>query len=124
MTTSESVVQSVGVTRVTDRRRARRARLDGPALIDAASSWQAGRCCNVSTSGLAVETEQDLALGSTVEVYFELPSGVAVETRARVVRSDNGVLGLAFEELERQTALAVRAHCRVSGMHQTAAVVV
>ena len=33
--------------------------------------------------------------GITVEVYFELPSGVAVETHAEVVRSDGNVIGIA-----------------------------
>lgn len=121
MNTEESVVQRAGATSVPDRRAARRAPLEGPALIDASSSWQSGRCHNVSIGGMAVEADTLLPAGTTLDVYFELPSGVAVETRAEVVRAEGDVLGLKFIDLDKESHIAVRAHCRVSGMHQAAA---
>ncbi len=70
--------------------------------------------------GISVDSEEELPAGTTVEVYFELPSGVAIETHAQVVRADGSVLGMRFVDLDRDAQLAVRAHCRVSGMHQVA----
>jgi hypothetical protein len=55
-----------------------------------------------------------LQVGKTVEVYFELPSGVAVETRARVVRSRGEEVALRFLSLDRGTEIALRAHCRAA----------
>lgn len=81
-----------------DRRRHRRAALDAPALIDARHSWAKARCQNVSETGLALQVERPLAPGTRVEVYFELPTGVAVETDAEVVRSEGTELGLRFVE--------------------------
>ena len=79
-----------------DRRRHPRALLDAPALIDATHSWSKARCQNVSETGMAVQMERPLAAGTRVEVYFELPTGVAVETDAEVVRAEGTELGLRF----------------------------
>lgn len=112
----------MGTTFAPDRRSYRRAPLDAPALVDAESSWQSARCRDVSLSGISVDSDQQLPEGTVVQVYFELPSGVAVETHAVVVRADGDVLGLRFVDLDEESRLAVRAHCRVGAMHQVATV--
>jgi PilZ domain len=99
-----------------ERRAYRRAPLEAPAMLDAASSWHAGRCQDVSAGGMAVHTEVEFDVGSIIEVYFELPSGVAIETRARVVYAGGGRLGLSFVELDSASALALRSFCRLSGI--------
>lgn len=99
-----------------DRRAYGRAPLEAPAMLDAASSWHAGRCQNVSAGGLAVRTDAELSVGSVLEVYFELPSGVAIETQARVAHAGGGRLGLCFVELDSASALALRSYCRLSGI--------
>jgi hypothetical protein len=79
-----------------DRRAHRRVALDAPALIDARHSYATARCQNVSEGGLAVQLERPLAEGTRVELYFELPTGVAIEIEAEVVRSEGTELGLRF----------------------------
>lgn len=79
-----------------DRRAHPRARLDAPVLIDARHSWATARCQNVSVCGLAVQVERPLETGTRVELYFELPTGVAVEIDAEVVRAEGTELGLRF----------------------------
>lgn len=103
-----------------ERRAFRRARLEAPAMLDAASSWHAGRCQDVCAGGLAVQTDAQFDVGSVIEVYFELPSGVAIETRARIVHAGNGRLGLCFVELDSASALALRSYCRLSGIRPAA----
>lgn len=53
-----------------------------------------------------------MKVGETVEIYFELPSGVAIETRARVVRHEATHIALEFLELAPDARLALKAHCR------------
>jgi hypothetical protein len=99
-----------------ERRAYQRVSLDVPALIDAIRSHHAGRCRDVSLGGVAVRTDAELAIGTELEVYFELPSGIAVETRATVVRCDAEEIALRFVELGAQTRVALRAYCRPSGV--------
>ncbi len=79
-----------------DRRLYPRAALDAPALIDARHCWEKVRCQNVSAGGLAVQIERPLLAGTRVDVYFELPTGVAIETEAEVVRAEGSEIALRF----------------------------
>jgi hypothetical protein len=117
MTTAESVVRphsSLPNQKVPDRREHRRAPLSIPVLVDTLSNWQRARCHDVSAGGVSLECENSLPVGKTVELYFELPSGVAVEARARVVRSNKGTCALRFLTLDSETEVALRAHCRAA----------
>lgn len=86
-------------------------------MLDAASSYQSARCENVSAGGVVVQADVTLNVGTKVELYFELPGGVAVETDAVVVRQDGPRLALQFVDLEHELVVALRAYCRRSGMH-------
>ena len=99
---------------MTDRRVHFRAPLGTPAMVDALAAYHRARCENVSVSGIALLCDAELPVGKTVELYFELPSGVAVETQARVVRSDRPSVGLQFVGLDAQSELALRAHCHLA----------
>lgn len=113
MTTAESVVRPHDPTPdSTDRRVHIRVPLEAPVLVDAQSTWQRARSANVSVGGVAVACETPIPVGKTVEIYFELPNGVAVETRAEVVRASGALLGLRFKSLDRRAAIALHAHCR------------
>lgn len=87
-------------------------------MVEAASGHGTFRCRNVSAGGIAVETGDLLPVGCQVEVYFELPTGVAVEAQATVVRCDGPVVALRFLDLTREEQLALRAHSRISGLHR------
>jgi hypothetical protein len=119
MPTAESVVRphaSQAPMATPDRRRHSRAPLATPALVDAFSEYHHARCENVSQSGIALSCEAPLPLGKTVELYFELPSGVAIETQARVVRLGNSRMALTFVALDAQAEIALRAHCHLAAM--------
>jgi hypothetical protein len=88
--------------------------LTTPALLDALVAYHRARSENVSVSGIALTCEAALSVGRTVEVYFELPSGVAVEAKARVVRADRTFVALTFLSLEPQAEIALRAHCHLA----------
>jgi hypothetical protein len=115
MPTAESVVRPHALlpSSATDRRIHKRVTLEGPVLVDAFSAWERCRCENVSVGGVAVECQCTLPVGKTVELYFELPSGVAVETQARVVRSTGEHAALEFMFLDHRAEIALRAHCRL-----------
>jgi hypothetical protein len=95
--------------RRSERRVHRRAQLDAPALLDARSSWQAGRCVDISAGGISVSIERPLPLGTVVELYFELPMGVSVETRGEVVRAGRQRMALRFVELAASTRHVIEA---------------
>jgi len=119
MPTAESVVrphESPPPLTVPDRRAHCRAPLSTPALVDALSTWHQARCENVSVTGVALACEAPLPLGKTVEVYFELPCGVAVETQARVVRTSDHSVALRFLGLDASAEIALRAHCHLASM--------
>jgi hypothetical protein len=119
MPTTESVVRphaSHVEHSTTDRRVHYRAPLATPALIDAFAAYHRARCENVSVSGMALACEAALPLGKTVEIYFELPSGVAIETKARVVRAGESLVALQFISLDSQAEVALRAHCHLAKM--------
>lgn len=116
MTTAESVVRPHDPSPdSTDRRVHTRAPLRAPVLLDALSAWQRARSENVSVGGVAVACETPVPVGKTVEVYFELPNGVAIEATAEVVRSSGSVVGLKFKKLDRRAALALESHCCAMG---------
>lgn len=116
MPTAESVVRPHALLPPsTDRREHFRAPLAGPVLVDALSQWHRARCENVSVGGVAVAGAGRLPIGKTVEVYFELPSGVAVEAQAQVVRSRGEAAALRFLALDSSAEIALRAHCRAAG---------
>jgi hypothetical protein len=100
-----------------DRRIHRRERLCVPALLDLGSSWLKVICSDISAGGLRVEGE-DLPVGSEVEVYVELPSRVAVEAKARVVRGGDRGVALRFIDLGQDARLAITAFCRTSGLRR------
>ena len=94
-----TVLESGIWVRQSERRRFRRTELEVPALLDAQHSWQSARCVDVSVGGLAVKMDAPLPVGTVVEVYFELPIGASVETRAEIVRTEGTRVGLRFVEL-------------------------
>ncbi|MFZ5895287.1 MAG: PilZ domain-containing protein [Myxococcota bacterium] len=94
-----------------NRRTCRRAELDAPVLLDAESSYYTARCRDVSQAGLGVETQAELKIGTWLDVYFELPTGVAVEARAQVTRVASNRIGIAFREIRQDCAAALREYC-------------
>lgn len=115
MPTAESVVRPNELSRdSTDRRIHERAPLKAPVLVDALSAWQRARSQDVSVGGVAVACETPIPIGKTVEVYFELPNGFAIEATAEVVRATGTLVGLRFKNLDRRAVLALRSHCRAT----------
>lgn len=94
-----------------NRRAHRRAALTAPVLIDSARAHHTGRCRDVSEGGLLIELESELPIGATVDLYFELPTGVAIEARAEIARRAEHTLGLRFEALPPEDRRAVAAYC-------------
>jgi hypothetical protein len=100
-----------------DRRAFRRAMLEKPVMIETPDSERPARGLNVSAGGIYLETELSLSVGESVEVYFELPIGYAVETRATVVRCERDRIALSFTDLPKEALIALRSFCRLSGLH-------
>jgi len=94
-----------------NRRAARRAELAAPVLMDADRSYYTAQCCDVSQAGLGVETRAELPLGTLLDVYFELPTGSAIEARASVARVAPNRIGLRFEYIAQGSADALREYC-------------
>ena len=101
-----------------DRRADRRAKLDRPVMIETAAASRPGRALDVSRAGLAVESELTLHPGETVEVYFELPIGYAIEAQAVVTRCEKNRVALRFLALSHEAEVALRSFCRISGLHR------
>ena len=87
-------------------------------MIETESSSERGRVLNVSGGGAAIETPVELEPGAYVSLYFELPIGYAVETRAQVLRREAGAVAVKFLELGREAEVALRSFCRISGLHR------
>jgi PilZ domain len=100
-----------------DRRAFRRAPLGVPVMLDAGSAWQKAECENVSGGGVAVRSTVDVPVGTLLDLYFELPTGIAVEASAEVIRRDGDRLALRFVEIDRELLVALRGFCRISGLH-------
>ena len=90
----------------------------GPAMLDSQAAYQAGRCRDLSAGGISVEVDAPMPVGTRVEVYFELPTGVAVEAVAEVVRAAGRRLALRFVELDRRARGALVAFCELSGVRR------
>ena len=103
---------------VSERRSYRRVMLEAPVMLDAAAEYKKAQCRNVSAGGVAVQTDGPLPVGTVLEIYFELPIGYAVETRAEVVRSHGNEVALRFVDLDPRAQVALRSYCRVSGLHR------
>lgn len=108
----------VGPAARPERRADRRAKLDRPVMIDTEAASRPGRALEVSRGGISIESELELAVGETVQVYFELPIGYAVEARARVTRCEKNRIALTFVEMDREAEIALRSFCRISGLHR------
>ncbi len=94
-----------------NRRAFRRAELKAPVLIDASSTYHTGRCRDVSPAGIGVETDAPFVPGTVVDLYFELPTGSAIEARAEVARCANHAVGLKFHDLSAEAGDALRSYC-------------
>lgn len=115
MPTLESVVRPRPFLLSTcDRRIHGRAPLMLPVLIDTQRDWLRASSVDVSASGLAVGSVIPASVGALVELYFELPCGIAIEAKAKVVRVATDCTGLQFVDLARDAMVAIRAHCRMS----------
>jgi hypothetical protein len=101
-----------------ERRAHSRVPLRGPALLDSMATYQSARCRDVSAGGILVRAAQPLAVGTQLEVYFELSTGVAVETDAEVVRAEGRELALKFVGLDSATRAALIAYCELSGIRR------
>jgi hypothetical protein len=86
-------------TRRVERRGQERADLDVPVLVDSQRRWATCQCRDVSAGGLALCSSVAWQAGTRVEVYFELPSGRAIEVSAKVVASEPGMAHLSFVDL-------------------------
>lgn len=100
-----------------ERRAFRRATLDRPVHLETSSRTATARSVDVGGGGIALRTELNLTVGERVSLYFELPIGYGVETAAVVVRGDNGLFALQFDEPPYEAVVAVRSFCRASGLH-------
>ena len=101
-----------------ERRAFKRAPLDRPVLIDDDRVSQPIRAKNVSGGGIAIDAALELEIGSTVDVYFELPIGVAIEAKAEVVRIQEGTIAFRFVDLDHEKVVALRSFCKLSGLHR------
>lgn len=103
---------------VNDRRAHPRATLQVPCVVDAGSCWLQARCCNISAGGLAVQTESRFAIGTLVDLYFELPPAIGIDARAEVVRVEGNILALRFLDLPHESLLAIRAYARAARLRE------
>src|SRR5690606_19530422 len=114
--TLNSAQAATGARSVVDRRRHRRVRLDVPVLLDTGASHLCGRTVDVSPDGLLVSVASGLRLQSHMDGYFELPTGIAVEGQALVLRSSSDEVALRFTKLSSEASLGLRGFCRLSGI--------
>ncbi len=92
---------------VYDRRQSPRITLEAPALVDAFHAWRKCAVRSVSTTGISVLVDLDLAVGSRADIYFEIPRALAVEVHAEVVRQSDGELAFRFLDLPADAAEAI-----------------
>jgi hypothetical protein len=92
--------------------------LEKPVLIEARDTERPARCVNVSAGGICLATELELAIGEAVDLYFELPMGYAVEASATVVRRERDHTAFSFRDLPKESLVALRSFCRLSGLHR------
>ena len=95
-----------------ERRRHRRAPLGVPALLELGRLWQRVLAAEISPGGVRVcGPRLPLAQGQLVELYLELPTCVALEARAEVLRSDSSGASLRFVGLGPEQRVAIRRYC-------------
>jgi hypothetical protein len=92
---------------VYDRRQSPRIALEAPALVDAFHTWRKCAVRSVSTTGISVLVDLELAVGSRADIYFEIPRALAVEVHAEVVRRNEGELAFRFLDLSADAAEAI-----------------
>jgi hypothetical protein len=88
---------------VRERRAHRRVPLKGGARLTTRAGPIFGRCRNVSAGGLAVQVQNDLAVGDIVEIDFDVV-GSRIHATAEVVRHGSDEVAVRFLHLE-QVAL-------------------
>ena len=101
-----------------ERRQHSRVPWRGPAMLDSQAAYQAGRCRDLSAGGVSVMVDEPMPVGTRVEIYFELPTGVAVEAMAEVVRAAGRRIALRFVDLDRRARTALVAFCELSGVRR------
>ena len=87
-------------------------------MLDSTAAYQSARCRDVSAGGVCVFVDEKIEVGTGIEVYFELPTGVAVEAQAQVVRSKGHLVALRFLDLDAQMRAALVAFCELSGVRR------
>jgi c-di-GMP-binding flagellar brake protein YcgR len=104
-----------------ERRRHLRAELEVPILLELTSSWQRARCNEISPGGLHIlGTRDSLVPCQQLELYLELPTCVAIEAHAEVVRQDSTGIALRFVGLAPEQRIAIKRFCalRARGMSE------
>lgn len=94
-----------------NRRAQRRAELRVEVMIASEYGYHPGFTRDISPAGLGLESDLPLTMGTIIDVYFTLPTGVAIEARAEVMRASDGVLGLRFHGLRHEERIELRAYC-------------
>ena len=92
---------------IAERRTHVRVDLEVPAMVDSARTWERCRCTNLSEGGLALHASSHFDVGDTVDVYFELPGGAAIETASQVVSVRGDCVHVRFTRLTGEQRLNV-----------------
>ena len=73
---------------------------EAPVMVDAGQFWCTGHGAEVSNEELTLaDVRSPLAVGTGVDVYFELAGLVAIEARAVVTQAEEGRTTLRFLDL-------------------------
>ncbi|MFO0671581.1 MAG: PilZ domain-containing protein [Polyangiaceae bacterium] len=100
----------------TDRRLAKRVRLEVPVVITTGGTTIDGTSEDISMTGLFVQTARLLHSGKRVKVRFDLPAGTldvtAVVVRFRTPsRNEPAGVGLCFHALSKEQEESIEAYC-------------
>jgi len=89
-----------------------------PVMVDAGQFWCTGHGAEVSNEELTLaDVRSPLAVGTGVDVYFELDGLVAIEARAVVTQAEEGRVTLRFLDLAPDAARELERY--VSGGFQS-----
>jgi len=89
-----------------------------PVMVDAGQFWCTGHGAEVSNEELTLaDVRSPLAVGTGVDVYFELDGLLAIEARAVVTQAEEGRVTLRFLDLAPDTARELERY--VSGGFQS-----
>jgi hypothetical protein len=81
---------------------------EAPVMVDAGQFWCTGHGAEVSTEELTViDVHSPLAVGTGVDLYFELGGQVAIEGRAVVTRAEADRVTLHFLDLDAESVHAL-----------------